>query len=419
MNLIRVYKTYKQLMKNQWLDIKQIREIQNQKLRHLVDYAYKNVSYYKKLFDETGLSATDIKSIGDLKKLPITQKTDLQSSIINFITSRSFSNHELIQEHTSGSTGRPFTIYFDKDFVLVRDALFLRGLRATGYKPGQKLFLVTGRYVGERKNRFLRWRYASIQQSSDVILGSYNQFKPHVLYGCTAALRILAQHIQKHNKFVHRPERVISTADMLDESTRGLLEETFKAELFDFYGLTEMGLVGWECPDHRGYHLAEDTNFIEYVPYENNHQYFRLVLTNLNLKAMPFIRYDTGDLVHPGRRKKCSCGRGLSLIERVEGRTVDSIKLKNGQTVSPYMLTSEIEKLDGINGYQVIQNDYDEFIIKVDFRKGGSKSSIEEINKSIRSIVGEDARIDIKRAVKVEPKPGQKYRVIESRLRNE
>ena len=195
MNLIRVYKTYKQLMKNQWLDSKQIREIQNHKLRHLVDYAYKNVSYYKKLFDETGLSPEDIKSLDDLKKLPITKKTDLQSSIIEIIMSRSFSNHELIREHTSGSTGRPFTVYFDKDFVLVRDALFLRGLRVAGYRPGQKLFLVTGRYVGERKNRFLRWRYASIQQSSDVILGSYNQFKPHVLYGCTAVLRILAQHI--------------------------------------------------------------------------------------------------------------------------------------------------------------------------------------------------------------------------------
>lgn len=416
MNLIKMYKTYKQLMKNQWLDIEQIRKIQQKKLRYLVNYAYKNVSYYKKLFDETGISPTDIKSPEDLKKLPLTNKSALQTLKLDCITSRSFCHDELIHEHTSGSTGRPFTIYFDKDFVMVRDALFLRGLRATGYKPKQKLFLVTDRNILERQNRLLRWKYVSVQQPSDVILGSYNQFKPHVLYGCTAALRILAQHIQKHNKFVHRPDRVISTAEMLDQSTRKLLEETFHTELFDFYGLTEAGLIGWECPEHKGYHLSEDANIIEFVPDEYHHKYFKLVITNLNLRSMPFIRYDTGDLVRLGRRKKCSCGRGLSLIEKIEGRIVDCIKLKNGQTVSPYMLTCEIEKLHAIVGYQVIQKDYDEFMVKVEFRKGESMSSIEEIDKCIRSIIGEDVRINIKRYATVTPKPGQKFRVIESRL---
>lgn len=416
MNLIKMYKIYKQLMKNQWLDIGQIREIQRQKLRYLVDYAYKNVSYYKKLFDKTGISPADIKSIEDFKKLPITNKSDLQSLKIDFITSRSFCSDELMHERTSGSTGRPFTIYFDKDFVMVRDALFLRGLRAAGYKPRQRLFLISGRYNLERQNRLFRWKHVSVKQSSDVILGSYNQFKPHVLYGCTAALRILAQHIRKHNKFVHRPERMISTAEMLDESTKKLLEETFNTELFDFYGLTETGLVGWECPEHRGYHLSEDANFIEFVPDEYNQKYFKFVITNLNLRSMPFIRYDTGDLIRLAKQKKCSCGRGLSLIEKIEGRTVDCIKLKNGQTVSPYMLTCEIEKLNAIIGYQVIQKDYDEFMVKVEFQKGESMSSIEEIDKCIRSIIGEDVRINIKRYAKVTPKPGQKFRVIESRL---
>jgi phenylacetate-CoA ligase len=322
---------------------------------------------------------------------------------------------ELKKEHTSGSTGRPFSLYLDDHFVAVRDALFLRALLTAGYRPGQKLMLVTDSRNKKKNRMLLRWSYASIEQPADQILSLYNQIKPRILYGCTTALKLLAHEIGAKKGRVHSPKCIISAAEMLDDKTRVFIEENFGAELFDFYGLTEMGIVGWECPEHKGYHVAEDAVVIEYLPVKNKSHLKRLVITNLHLTSMPFIRYETGDVGLPAQLENCPCGRRLTLLKKVEGRIVDCIKLRDGQTISPYRLTCAIEQLRELINYQVIQEDYHQFTVNIQ-SKNGSNRVKERIKEILHEVIGSNIRVDVQNKTHIKPLSGRKFRVIESRI---
>lgn len=414
MNYIKMYKTYKELMSNQYLDRDNIRKIQEYKLRRLVKEAYNNVPYYKDLFDDGGISDADIQTVDDLKKIPVTTKAVLQKQENNSIINNRMNLIDLKSERSSGSTGNPFTVYFDQDYSYIRNALFLRGLMTAGYRFGQKLLLFAG--PGKKSNAWLRWRYVSLHSPQDVLLDNLNKFQPNVLYGRTTPLRLFAEYIQNENITPFKPEKIITTAEMLDSPTRELLENTFIAEVFDFYGMAEIGFIGWECAEHGGYHLAEDTMIIENVV-DNESLNQKLIITSLDSIAMPLIRYDVGDIFSIGSNSRCACGRNFSLMERVEGRIVDCIQLKNGNKISPYKFISVFKNIQGLQRFQVIQESYTEVKVIVEINQERSFPEIKrDIDNAMQSLLGHDIGISINLTEKIITPQDRKFRVVESRL---
>ena len=326
MNPVSIFRSYRSLQNTQWFDREKIRNLQEKKLKQLLLHAYHHVPYYRDLFKNSGLKPEDIRSLDDLGKLPITTKSALQAAPPAERISDQYKLEELVTEHSSGSTGQPFTTYFDQHFVMTRNNMFLRALHVMGYRPGQKLMLITAGH--NRKRPWLRWHYASIESPAMELIARLNDIRPQILYGCMTPLRLMALHARRTGQKIHHPTTVISTAETLDENTRTLLEETFNATVYDLYGLTEMGLVAWQCRAQDGYHLSEDTTIIEFE-YDPHYQADKLVMTNLELTAMPLIRYQTGDLATTITDTSCTCGRQLQRIQRIEGRIVDCIHLSN------------------------------------------------------------------------------------------
>ncbi|OOP56063.1 MAG: hypothetical protein AYP45_11220 [Candidatus Brocadia carolinensis] len=70
---------------NIWKSRIELEEIQNEKLRMLVKHAYQNVKFYREVFDKRGIKPEDIKTAGDITKLPIVKKTDIQHRAADFI----------------------------------------------------------------------------------------------------------------------------------------------------------------------------------------------------------------------------------------------------------------------------------------------------------------------------------------------
>lgn len=291
--------------------------------------------------------------------------------------------------------------------------MFLRALRVMGYRPGQKLMLIT---AGHNRTRpWLRWHYASIESSADNLIEQLNKFRPSVLYGCTTPLRLMALHAKKSGCKLYQPKIVISTAETLDQDTRILLEETFGATVYDLYGLTEIGLVAWQCPAQQGYHLSEDTTIIEFK-HDEQYQSDRLIMTNLELKAMPLIRFQTGDLAKVMDNVSCSCGRQLRRIERIEGRMIDCIRLSGDQVISPYRITLALEKIAGLGRYQIIQNDIDLFTVRIENINSDQTTMKLSIHNTLTPVLGSNAQLTIKFEDSIMPPPGKKFRVIENRI---
>jgi phenylacetate-CoA ligase len=416
LQLLKTYRTYRGLVNNQWLSRDRINQIQAHKLVLLLKHAYATVPYYRALFDEAGAAPHQFESIKDLKKIPVTRKADLQYLDHHSIVSSLFHLRDLKRECTSGSTGQPFGIYYDPDFITHRNLLFLRALNAIGYRIGQKILLITDTRNKHTKNILPGWHYAAILESPQHHLNLLTRVKPAVLYGCKTSLKLLAEHVMETASIGHKPGKIISTAESLDRATRTLLAKTFDAEVYDFYGLSEMGIVGWECRAHTGYHLAEDATIAEYLPVDDMVGASKLVMTNLNLYAMPLIRFETGDLVLPGTNKRCPCGRTFSQFEQVEGRIADVIQKKNGSKISPYLLTCALENVAGLKTYQVIQKSLDSIVVRfesVPFEKGAKE---EQIRHTVKTVLGDDIQILIEKASNLVAIPGRKFRVVESRL---
>jgi phenylacetate-CoA ligase len=212
-----------------------------------------------------------------------------------------------------------------------------------------------------------------------------------------------------------RLDAVITTAESLDPGSRRLLAEAFQAPVFDIYGLTEMGPMAWECPHHTGYHLTEDTAVIELLPTGHGDAH-SLVITNLELYGMPLIRYRTGDLARPGPEGTCPCGRHLRRLEAVEGRAVDAVRLRDGQSVSPYRVTVQLGKIPGFQRYQVIQHDLSTFTVRFESPPERAAEVARGIREVLGSIVGPDATIEARREDSLDPEPGRKFRTVECRL---
>jgi phenylacetate-CoA ligase len=285
---------------------------------------------------------------------------------------------------------------------------------SAGYRPGQKLMLVTDSR-GKASRRWMRWDYSSIEDSPRHLVARMNTLKPHVLYGCVTPLRQMALHLQAAAAPHHRPHIVVSTAESLDEPTRRLLRETFGVPVYDVYGLTEMGMVAWECRQHDGYHVAEDTTIVEFVPVDKGGAR-SLVMTNLELNAMPLIRFATGDLGIPGPTARCACGRYMRRLKRIEGRLVDCIRLRDGQSVSPYRFTIMLEQIPGITRYQLIQEDLDQFVVRLEQQGTVANAIVEAAIRAVRQVAGPNVNVRVIPVPNLDVAPGRKFRVVECRI---
>lgn len=120
--------------------------------------------------------------------------------------------------------------------------------------------------------------------------------------------------------------RALCTAgEPLPPGRRGLLEETWGVPVFDNYGLTESGVVAVDCAFGRC-HPVEDAFYLEILEDDLTAPAAPgatgwLVLTTLRRKAMPLIRYLTGDRAAVVE-SDCPCGRStvLSVRGRAESR---------------------------------------------------------------------------------------------------
>lgn len=102
-----------ELYKTQWYNPQKLEKYQENRLRALIKHAYQKVPYYNRMFKERKIGPDDIKTIKDLRKLPILTKDDLRNHFSEFIAINA-GNYKFGIGHTSGSTGKPTSFYLDQ-----------------------------------------------------------------------------------------------------------------------------------------------------------------------------------------------------------------------------------------------------------------------------------------------------------------
>jgi phenylacetate-CoA ligase len=380
-----------------------IEKLRDAKLAALLKHARATVPFYRDLFDERGISAGQLRDPDVLESLPVLTKAQLQQAGEKLLSDR-YPAERRTFELTSGSSGQPFATHFDREYVIAKNLRFLRALLTCGYRPGKKLMLITERPT-TRMSALRRWLYCPLDAPPEEHATRLSGFQPAYLYGCMTPLRLLAQHLSDTGAPFTPPRAVISTAEMLDPGTRALLERVFRAPVLDFYGMTEMGLVAWQAGAGAPYNVATDGILIERIAVPSAPGWYRLVMTNLDLWAMPMIRYDTGDTGAYGG------AHGHDLL-RIEGRSVDCIVGPEQRLISPFQLTSALQDVDGLRRFRIRQTRPDE--IEVDLETDAAASVKGETIARLTPLLGASFRIKPQIVGELGTGPGGKFRVVES-----
>lgn len=405
--------------------------LQLKRLQQVVSRVYHTVGFYRKSFDEAGVSPEDIKSLDDLRRFPFTTKQDLRDNYPFGMFAVPMSS--VVRLHaSSGTTGRSTVVGYTKRDIETWSELMARCFVAAGLTKNDMIHNAYGYglFTGG-----LGVHYGAEKLGASVIPISGGNTKRQIMilqdFGPTAicctpsyALNLAEQGEAMGVDMRSLKLRVgVFGAEPWSEKMKNEVEDALNLTAMNIYGLSEiMGPgVAMECQEGReGMHVFEDHFLVETInpltgevlpPGEPG----ELVFTTLSKEAFPLIRYRTRDLSRliP---EPCVCGRSHYRMERVMGRSDDMLIIR-GVNVFPSQIEAVLVGIDGLDPhYQLIVDregtlDTLEVQVEVNERLFSNADQIKTLQKIERNIIkdlkdflGVTAKVKL-----VEPKSLQRF----------
>jgi phenylacetate-CoA ligase len=312
---------------------------------------------------------------------------------------------EIAEVRTSGSTGMPLPITTNGLMFLAANALFTRTTRWFGLDTSRPLAAIR-RFTNEPAAPYPEGKVGNGWSFTDPHAPKYElelmtpveqqlewlarHKAPYLLTQASGALAI-AYAVTPEQGRALGIEMVFLVGETIPDGTRELVEERLGARLAGIYSCQEIGTVASECEVAPHYHVAAENALVEIVddygrdvaPGERG----RVVVTGLYNYAMPFIRYQLGDVAVAGTGP-CKCGRTLPVISRVEGRTRNAFVFRDGTRMWPRAaMIRPMQVFVPFRRYQLVQRDYE----KIEFRYvadgSGRSPDLAGLNACARSVL--------------------------------
>jgi phenylacetate-CoA ligase len=338
-----------------------LEQLQIERLQATLHRVNRNVSFYKNLFDKNKIDIDSLKSLKDLKKLPFTTKDDLKQSYP--YEAFAVPLRDIVRIHsTSGTTGKPIVVGYTRNDLKIWSNLVARILAAagvTGHDFVQVAFdynLSTGGFgfhygAEEIGASVIPYSGEDVEKQIQVM----KDFRTTTLVSTPGYALHIASVMDETGR--DSQELNLSTgifgSEPWSENVRREIETRLKIEAYDNYGLTEIigPGVAFECGSHSGLHVNEDHFILEIIDPETGEEVppgtpGELVFTTITKQGFPLIRYRTGD-ISALVEGKCSCGRTLTRISRISGRTDDMI-IVDGRNIFPSNIEEILFEIEGV-----------------------------------------------------------------------
>ena len=375
---------------------------QAERLRRIVGYAYKNVPYYRELFDDHKIKPRDIQTLADLQIVPPLTKTILRERFAD-LTSRECKKLNPVLKHTSGSTGTPVKVYLDRHINAARFAYFWRLWGWLGYRLGQRWATIRGSIFEDgaifKYTRPINALYVSsfrlTRENSRIILRELFKFKPKMLRGFPAALYEFAKFVADDGRLADlKLNFIVADSEMLEDFQRAFLQKTFACPVYDCYSHWEHVNLISECGEQTRHHHME-YNVLEILDENDRPQKNGLVgemtATGFYNLAMPLIRYKTRDRALR-IDKTCACGRAHDAIGAIEGRHEDVVVTPEGRRI--VLMSGALKFNKGFDMAQIVQNDVHTIDVHLVKNKHFSDHELDILEKHIRDRVGDGLKVN-------------------------
>ncbi len=403
--ILKIRQKLRQIQDAIGMDEARLGEYRLEQLKSVMAHAWSQIPLYREKWRAAGLRPEDVQSLDDLAKFPILSKEELRNAP-PAATGLSRDRHYVFK--TTGSSGSPISIAYDRDKGFYEIAListFSINLHfQLRLKKGMSILVLDDEAMeilpAIEFPRFKKFLFDALEPVENQI-AHINRVRPDYLVTYPSVLKNIALRVQAEQIKIHQPALLMTTGESHDDHTRKIIGQTFAGELIDGYAATETGVIAVECPRHNGLHVLDYRAIVEIVDDEGRPappgQSGNVVVTDLVNRAFPLIRYSgMGDIAgyRPGR---CTCGlRALPLLDRIEGRKIDSILLPDNRIVHPYRLTLLVQDLPGVQKFQIRQETQDEILVLIVRDPAGAReaSSAEdlppyrELKKRLQDVLG-------------------------------
>lgn len=335
---------------------------------YLLKYAYDNTVYYRRRLDEAGIAPEEVRCEEDWAKLPLLTRDELKNHFSEICVLGVAPGRRRLMT-TGGSTGEPVRVYHDaKNFT---ETIYWRTQRWWNISPGVHAAycwrLPARSLLSRLKNQIMWfptrrvWLDASFMTEANMsaFAKDFTRLRPEYFHGYVGAVHHFARFCADQRIELPSPLAISTTSAPLSPSVRNDIENVFHSPVYDQYGCCEIFSLAAQCRLRQALHINSDVRYVEFV---NNldapvppGEYGRVVITDLENRVFPLIRYENGDRGRalPGG---CECGLPFPLMDTVKGRTTEMLYLPNGVSISgDYLTTIFDEEPDIIRGFQVRQ----------------------------------------------------------------
>jgi len=400
-----VSEAMQRVIANEHLSLAALEKLQTERLRELVQFAAENSQFYARHFE--GLDLQNV----ELTDLPPVDKPIIQANFDDVVTDSRITLAEVkrfcaetspqetpwfLGEYcalvTSGTTGNRGNYLWDRGALAEAIAVGFRqsnhGQKPADGKPvPQRIAAIVQIDVYDATNILLSMippavgskRIVDIRQDFDEICAELQKFQPTVLASYPYMLWLLAeaQADPDHPLDIH-PERITSSADVLNQSDRNAIQRAFGVDPHNYYCSTEFPYLCWECGAHEGLHVNADSLILESVDTQNRpvppgQLGDKVLVTSLSNRVLPLIRYEMSDQIE-SMTAPCPCGCRLPRVRTVAGREEHILSLPGADGNIVRLIEEYVDDIIGpkpeVATYQVIQESPDRFTINAIGREG-------------------------------------------------
>ena len=338
---------------------KQYREIT---FELLLEYVMENSRFYQEKLK--GIDLSRVKEPADLGDF-FTTARDFEDKNDELLCARPYTYFE-----TSGSKGKPKKMAYTAGDIALLSFIMSIGFTEIGLKKEEDVYLNAFSYClwlpGLLIHKGLEIKGIPVipvgHQDPSIILDRIFTYKPTVVGILPSSLILITKLAEKYPGKLPTIKYFETGGQHISPSTRRWIESVWNSKVINGYGSTELGGVfATECFDGKGYHFNDTMYWVEIIN-QDMQGFGELVVTTLNFRGMPLIRYRTGDITR-FIDDDCSCSIGLRKIDYILSRADEMFDAAGMNLYPEYFemvvsqgafLGIELDKLDELGRVSVV-----------------------------------------------------------------
>lgn len=419
----------RRLEESQWWSPERLHAERIARLRTFMKRIGTTVPYYRDLFARSACNPERIDSLEALRGLPFLTKALIRANVERL---KAEGHGPLTRYNTGGSSGEPLIFYMDKLRKSHDVAAKWRATRWWGVDIGDPELVVWGSpvelgaqdRVRQLRDGLMRSHLLPAFEMSPANLDRFvdriRTARPAMLFGYPSCLALIAGHARNKGVAMNTLgiRVVFVTSEKLYDEQRQAIEEVFGAPVANGYGARDAGFIAHQCPSG-SLHISTEDLIVETVRPDGSAaatgEAGEVVVTHMATPEFPFVRYRTGD-VGVLSNSGCACGRGLQVLQEVQGRATDFVVAEDGTVMHGLALIYTVRDLPGVERFKIVQESLARTEVLLVTNAAFSTQSEGRIIRDFRARLGQGVDVAVRRVAEIPPENSGKFRYVLSKV---